>query len=107
MRVAADQILNYMINKQLLNDDGSLPASRRELKKIMILAQQELELVKKLNLRITFVTSMLRFYCCAVEAKKMNIEIKNDPEVFKEEAFKYAKMFGDSDIHFYNKFFAN
>ena len=78
--------------------------SRRAVKKAMKLAQRMVKLLKKLDLRGVFVSAMMSFYHLAVLARRMNISIlENDPEVFKQEALKYAKMFGDNYLHFYNK----
>ena len=38
----------------------------------------------------------------AVKAQREGISCENDPEVFKQEALKYAKMLGDDYLHFYN-----
>ena len=46
---------------------------------------------------------MINFYALAVMARRMNISCENEPEIYKQEAFKYAKMFGDNYIHSYNK----
>ena len=39
----------------------------------------------------------VKFHSCVMD--------KSDPEVFKEEAFKYAKMFGDKYLHLYHSSF--
>ena len=57
--------------------------------------QRKVKLIQKLDIRAAFVAMMLDFYRAATVAKMMNIFIlENDPEIFKEEALKYAKMFG-------------
>ena len=87
---------------QLLNcEAGSLP--RRDIKKIMKLAQGKNNLVKKLNLRLEFVTEMILFYRFASMAKNKDISWSLDPDIYRQEALKYAKMFGESYIHFYEK----
>ena len=50
---------------------------------------------------------MLDFYDLALMARRMNIPCENEPNVFKQEAWKYAKMFGDNYIHTYKSFFGN
>ena len=80
------------------------PLPRRDVKKAMKLSQQHTKLLQKLGLRAAFVPAMIGFYCAAIMARRMDISIlENDPEVFKQEALKYAKMFGDRYIHYYNK----
>ena len=69
----------------------------------MKLAQRRVKLIKKLNIRAEIITEMIDFYRLAVMARRMNISCENDPDIFKQEALKYAKMFGDNYIHFYNK----
>ena len=75
------------------------PPPRRSVKKSMKLAQERLKLIQKLNLREIFVIEMLHFYSAASQAKRYDISAP-DPDIFKQEALKYAKMFGD----FYNNF---
>ena len=65
-------------------------------------AQKRTKLVQKLNLRAMYMSEMLRFYVFAVKAEREGISCENDPEVFKEEALKYAKMLGDGYLHIYN-----
>ena len=86
--------------RQHLVNEGSEP--RRNMKKVMKLAQRRVKLTQKLNIRILFVGEMINLCQLAVEAKKMNISCENDPDIFKQEALKYAKMFGDMYIHLYN-----
>ena len=52
---------------------------------------------------IGFVFAMMDFYDLAVVARLMDIPCVNEPDVFKREALKYAKMFGDIGLHFYNE----
>ena len=60
--------------------------------------------MQKLNLRAEFVSEMIGFYEAATLAKMMNISfVEKNPDIFKQEAWKYAKMFGDGYIYFYNK----
>ena len=79
---------------------------RKSMKKAMKLSNQRMELIKKLNIRALFVTEMLEFYIAATNAKMMGITV-TDPVIFKDEARKYAKMFGDCFIHGYNTFLNN
>ena len=69
----------------------------------MKLAQERLKLIQKLNLREIFVIEMLHFYSAASQAKRYDISAP-DPDIFKQEALKYAKMFGDTSLNFYNNF---
>ena len=79
------------------------PPPRRSVKKSMKLAQERLNLIQKLNLREIFVIEMLHFYSAASQAKRYDISAP-DPDIFKQEALKYAKMFGDTSLNFYNNF---
>ena len=69
----------------------------------MKLAQKSVKLTQKLNIREGFVSGMISFYHFAAMARRMNISCENDPEIFNQEARKYAQMFGDIYIYFYNK----
>ena len=42
------------------------------------------------------------FATLAIMAESMDIRCLNDEEIFKQEALKYAKMYGDFFIHLYN-----
>merc|ERR550519_1892658 len=75
---------------------------RRNLKKAMKISQRRTKLVQKLNLRAGFMYVMMQSYRFAVAAKRLGVSCENDPEAFKQEALKYAKMCGDSNLHFYN-----
>ena len=93
--------------EQLMRREGSEPVPRRNMKKVMKLAQRRVKLIEKLNIRAGIAAEMINFYALAVLARRMNISCENEPEIYKQEAFKYAEMFGDCGIHFYNRFFAN
>ena len=88
----------------MMMSDGFASAPRKDVKKAMKLAQQKTKLMQKLDLRTRFVFEMIEFYHFAVNARRMGISCENDPEIFKQEALKYAKMFGDCFIYFYNSF---
>ena len=92
---------------QLLPREGSDPVTRRSLKKAMKLSQKKTKLIQKLNIYAGFVSAMINFYLAAIMARRMGISCENDPETFKQEALKYAKMFGDFYLHFYNKHINN
>ena len=79
---------------------------RRSVKKSMKLAQERLNLIQKLNLREIIVNEMLHFYSAASQAKRYEISAP-DPDIFKQEALKYAKMYGDSSLKVYNNFLEN
>ena len=67
------------------------------------LSQWVLKLTKELNLWLFFVSAMIMFYNLTVLARRLDISIlENDPEVFKQEALKYTKLFRDNYIHLYN-----
>ena len=93
--------------EQLMRREGSEPVPRRNMKKVMKLAQRRVKLIQKLNIRAGIAAEMINFYALAVLARMMDISCENEPEIYKQEAFKYAEMFGDCGIHFYNRFFAN
>ena len=95
--VEKDQEIEYLVRHQ-----GSEPIPRKSMKKVMKLAQERLKLVQKLDIRTEFLAAMVNFYHFAVRARRMDITCQNDPDIFKQEALKYAKMFGDSSIHCYN-----
>ena len=77
---------------------------RRSVKKAMKLAQQRVNLVQKLNIRVMFVSEMINFYDAASDAKKMGISAP-DPDTFKHEALKYAKKYGDALMYCCSKYF--
>ena len=91
---------------QLSSWDGCDPVPRRNLKKALKLTQQQqrMKLIQKLDLRAAFVYGMVELYVSATWAKGLDIStIKNDPDIFKQEALKYAKLYGDNFIHLFNK----
>ena len=78
------------------------------MKKAIKLTRQRVNLTKELDLRAEFVDEMIECYDAATMARMMNISPReNDPEVFKQEALKWAKMFGDCYLHDYNKYVGN
>ena len=81
------------------------PVPRRNMKKAMKLSQRTVKLLQQLGLRAVLVAAMIEFYDAAVRAREMDISCENEPEIFKQEALKYAQMFGDSKMHYYNKCF--
>ena len=88
----------------MLGCEGSDPVPRGNLKKCLKLAQQRVKLTQKLDLRAEFVDAMISFSRAAKSARDFNISIgENDPYILKREAWRYAKMYGDRYIHFYNK----
>ena len=93
--------------RQLWSGERSDPVSRRDMKKVMKLTQQRVKLIKNLNLRAGFMIAMIDFYSLAVSAKMMGISCDNDPDVYKQEALKYAKMWGDRYLHTYNSYLGN
>ena len=88
--------------RQTLSGGGS--DRRRSVKKAMKLAQQRVNLVQKLNIRVMFVSEMINFYDAASDAKKMGISAP-DPDTFKHEALKYAKKYGDALMYCCSKYF--
>ena len=71
------------------------------MKRAMKLSQKRMGLIKKLDIGALIVTEMMQFYALAINAKTLGISAP-DPVIFKEEALKNAKMFGDCYIHGYN-----
>ena len=79
---------------------------RRSMKKALKLAQERLELVQRLDLKAQAVYETMNLYLLAVKEKKMGFSCVNDPDVYKQDAFKHAKMFGDLYVYGCNKFLA-
>ena len=77
------------------------------LKKIMKLAQKKIKLCQKLNIRSMFVTELIEHYQLAGLAREKGVSCENDADTFKQEAQKYAKMYGDVYINLYRKRFNN
>ena len=68
------------------------------------MSQKKTKLIQKLGLRAEFVVAMGNFYDASTLARRMDISIiEKDSDIFKQEAFKYAKMFGDRYTYCYNK----
>ena len=81
--------------------------SRRSVRRVMKMEQKKTKMAQKLNIRAEFFTQMLFFHTLALKARRMGISCVNEPDIYKLEAWKYAKMFGDNYIHFYNRFLNN
>ena len=81
------------------------PEMRKRHEKVMKLAQQRLFMIKKLNLRARFYGEMIWFYKLAILAGHLDIRTSSNPDTYKQEAWKYAEMFGDNYIHDYNQTF--
>ena len=79
----------------------------KDVKKTMKLDQRRVKLIQGLDIRAGFSSAMIDFYLFAVLARKMNISCVNDPDIYKQEAWKYAKMCGDSYIHRYHTLLRN
>ena len=62
---------------------------------------ERLELVKKLDNRITFVFELLQVSKLALESRMLGLSAL-DPNKFKREALDYAKKFGDADMSIYS-----
>ena len=84
--------------QQLLRLEGTQSSIERAMK----LALERLELVKKLDIRFKFVTELINVYNGASMAKRIGIP-GPDPEIYKEEALQYARMFGDNMMDVYNE----
>ena len=89
----------------LLRREGSEPVPGRDVKKAMKLYQRSVKLAEKLDLRVMCFEVMINFYDLAVMAREMGITSQNEPEFYKQECLKYAKIFGDGYIYDYNKRF--
>ena len=98
MRKVAEEKMDEIM--QLLDCGESI--SRKSMKKVLKLSQQRVDLTKELGLRTGFVGTMVLFYKMALLAGTMDIPCVNDPEIYRQEALKYAKIFGDNYIHLYN-----
>ena len=87
---------------------GSSKGSDRRgfVMKDLKLSQQRVELVQNLNIRARFVAAMIEFYQIAVLARLIGISCENDPSTYKQEAWKYAQMFGDCYIQQYKSLLA-
>ena len=99
--------LKTKVTDMISNNDQQM--SREGLdywKKVMKYAQKRTNLVQKLNLKACYMMEMLKLYGFAVIAKNKGISCENDPEVFKEEALKYANMLGDNFLYYCNKLLA-
>ena len=88
--------------RPLLRGEGSVPPPRMDVKKAMKLIQKRVKLIQKLNIRALIMPAMIDFYRLANVARMMNIFCENDPNIYKQEALKYAKIFGDHNIYYYN-----
>ena len=53
------------------------------------------------------VSEMIDSYHLAVGAGIYGVSCENEPDTFKQEALRYAKMFGDCYIQLYNEYFNN
>ena len=91
---------------ELMRPHGSASRpSRKNMKKVMKLSQQRVNLLQKLDFRAGFVSAMINFYAQFKMGRKFyDIPCQTDPEVFKKEALKYAKLFGDCFIHHYYRY---
>ena len=87
---------------ELLAYDVSL--ERRSMKRAMKLAQKKTNIVQRLQIRVDYFTEMVVFFFAATRARAMGVSAP-DPDIYKREALKFAKMFGDRHIYFYNRFF--
>ena len=87
---------------QLLSGPSSVP--RRSMKRAMKLSQDRLKLVQKLDIRANFVDEMINFNRAASKATYLGIS-SPEPSIFKREALKWARMFGDSEMQVYIKEF--
>ena len=99
-RVRAEIRENDVEIVQLMRSQGS--PRRSIVKKAMKLAQRKTKLVQKLDIRDRFVAEMVLACRFSVEARRLGISCRNEPEIFKQEAWKYAQMFGDYYIRVFN-----
>ena len=83
--------------ERLLGHEGEL--QRKFLQKAMQLGQQRIKLVQKLELRLMFVVEMKNFWGFSILAKDKGLTCVNDPDTYRQEALRYAKLFGDCHIH--------
>ena len=79
--------------------------SRNNMKKMMKLSQKKVDLLQKLDLREGFVSAMINFYAQSKMGRNLyDIHCETDAEVFKKEALRRAKMYGDCFIHHYYRY---
>ena len=92
------------VMRQLLGCEGG--PSKEAAEKVMMLAQEKMELVEKLNIRLMFVYEMVNLYFASRRARRMGISAP-DPETFKQKALESAQKFGESTINYCNHNFNN
>ena len=88
---------------RLLRREGSDRVSKKDLKKAMKVSNQRVKLVQKLDVRAMFVHEMIEFYHAATKARMVGTSA-SDPDIYKQEAWKYAKICGDFYIHLVSKY---
>ena len=84
--------------ENLLCCGGGSPENRA-----MMLTLERLELVKKLDYRMSIVLELLQVYKLASESKMLGMSAP-DPNIFKVEALDYARKYGDVKLNEYNIF---
>ena len=65
-------------------------------------SQEIVELVKKLDIRLEFVNQLVNTFEGAQHAVMMGLRGAPDPRIFRAEALRYCKTFGDTDMQHYN-----
>ena len=96
--------------KKLLSPERSdpVPIPRKSVQKVMNFHERRVKLIRELNLRAGFVPEMIDSYNLAVVvARRLDVTTVNDPDIYKQEALKYARMFGDNYIYLCNKYLGN
>ena len=86
--------------RQLL---GSNPVSKRTLKKAMRLSNERVKLVQRLDVRAMFVHEMIDFFHANKNARRVGIS-GADPDIYRQEGLKYAKICGDPYIDNFYKY---
>ena len=80
----------------------TMALSPRTLLRAVEHSQEIVELVKKLDIRLEFVNQLLNTFEGAQHAVMMGLRGAPDPRIFRAEALRYCKMFGDTDMQHYN-----
>ena len=83
---------------QLLRFEGTQSSMERAMK----LTLERVELVKKLDIRSKLVIELINVFILASKFKRRGIP-GPDPEIYKEEALHYARMFGEEMMNVYNQ----
>ena len=93
-----DDRIRAKIRQKTAEINQLLSCEESAVEEAMKVAQRKTKLVQKLDIRSEFFSEMIQFCGFAVLARKKGISAP-DPEIFRQEALKYAKMSGDCYIY--------